>query len=174
MLEVAVDEAPVIVRALDASNGFAAVAVINSAAQWYEEFLAPSELHGPEMTLEGWAEEARRMTWYGAFDGVDLVAVMGLEEAGDAVLFRHAYVLADRQRQGIFSMLHNHLEQQVGGVNRIIVGTYAANYKARAAFEKAGFQPSPDPGAVFRHYYDIPEDRLQSSVTYEKHLDRER
>jgi GNAT superfamily N-acetyltransferase len=172
--EVAVDEEPVIVRALDASDGLAAVAVINSAAQWYEEFLAPSELHQPEMTLESWAEEARRMTWYGAFDGVDLVAVMGLEDAGDAVLFRHAYVLADRQRQGIFSMLHNHLEQRVGGVDRIIVGTYAANYKARAALEKAGYQLSSDPEAVFRSYYDIPEDRLQSSVTYEKHVDRGR
>jgi hypothetical protein len=27
---------------------------------------------------------------------------------------------------------------------------------------------------VLRHYYDIPEDRLQSSLTYEKHLDRDR
>ena len=58
------------------------------------------------MTLESWVEESRRMTWYGAFDGVDLVGVMGLE--------------------------------------------------------KAGYQPSPDPEAVLRHYYDIPEDRLQS------------
>ena len=171
---MAVDEAPVIVRALNASDGPAAVALINSAARWYEEFLAPSELHEPEMTLESWAEEARRMTWYGAFDGVDLVAVMGLEDAGDAVLFRHTYVLAERQRQGLFSMLHNHLEHQVGGVDRIIVGTYAANYKARAAFEKAGYQLSPDPEAVFRRYYDIPEDRLQSSVTYEKRVERGR
>jgi GNAT superfamily N-acetyltransferase len=172
--EVAVDKAQVIVRALDASDGFAAVAVINSAAKWYEEFLVPSEVDEPEMTLESWAEEARRMTWYGAFDGVDLVGVMGLEDAGDAVLFRHAYVLADRQRQGIAAMLHSHLEQEVDGVDRIIVGTYAANYKARAALEKAGYQPSSDPEAVLRSYYDVPEDRLQSSVTYEKHVHRGR
>ena len=163
-----------IVRTLGASDGHATVTVINSAAEWYAEFLTPSEVHEPEMTLESWAEETRRMTWYGAFNGVDLVGVMGLEYAGGAALLRHAYVLPDRQRQGIAAMLLNHLEREVEDVDTIIVGTYSANYKARAAFEKAGYQPSPDPEAVLRHYYDIPEDRLQSSVTYEKHLDRAR
>ena len=168
------DKAQMMVRILGASDGRAAVTVINTAAEWYIEFLTPSEIYEPEMTLESWAEEARRMTWYGAFDGVDLVGVMGLEYASGAVLFRHAYVLPDRQRQGIAAMLLNHLEREVDGVDKIIVGTYSANYKARAALEKAGYQPSPDPEAVLRHYYDIPEDRLESSVTYEKHLNHER
>lgn len=170
--EVAVGDAQMMVRALGESDGFAAVTVINTAAEWYAEFLAPSEVHGPEMTRDSWAAETRRVTWYGAFDGADLVGVMGLEYASDAVLFRHAYVLPDRQRQGIAAMLHHHLEREVEGVARIIVGTYAANYKARAALEKAGYQQSADSEAVLRRYYDIPEDRLQSSVTYEKHLDR--
>jgi GNAT superfamily N-acetyltransferase len=172
--EVAVGEAQITVRALETSDGLAAVAVINQAAEWYAEFLAPSQIHGPEMTVDSWVEESRRMTWYGAFDGVDLVGVMGLEYAGDAGLLRHAYVLPDRQRQGIAAILHHHLEREVKGAAKIIVGTYAANYKARAALEKAGYQQSPDPEAVLRRYYDIPEDRLQSSVTYEKRLDRAR
>ena len=96
-----------------------------------------------------------------------------VEYAGDAALLRHDYVLPNRQRQGISKMLLNHLEQEIADVGKIIVGTYAANYKARAAFEKAGYQPSPGLEAVLRRYYDIPEDRLQSSVTYEKHLGRE-
>ncbi len=167
-------DAQVIVQVLGASDGPAAVTVINLAAEWYAEFLAPSELEEPEMTLDGWEEEARRMIWYGAFDGEDLVGVMGLEYIGDAVLFRHAYVLPDRQRQGIASMLHDHLEGEVHGVGRIIVGTYAANHKACDALQKAGYQPSPEPEAVLRHYYDIPEDRLESSVTYEKQVDPDR
>lgn len=168
------DDAQLIVRTLRASDGHAAVAVINTAAEWYAEFLPPPEVHEPEMTLGSWAEEARRMTWCGAFDGAALVGVMGLEYAGDAALLRHAYVLPDHQRQGIAAMLLNHLEREVANVDKIVVGTYAANYKARAAFEKAGYQLSPDSEAVLRHYYDIPEDRLQSSVTYQKHVDRER
>jgi GNAT superfamily N-acetyltransferase len=165
---MAVDEAQVTVRTLGASDGPAALTVINTAAEWYAEFLGASDNHDPEMTFEGWQDEAQRMTWYGAFDGVDLVGVMGLEYARDAVLFRHAYVLPDRQRHGIAAALHDHLERQVQSVDRIIVGTYSANYKARAALEKAGYRLSLDPEAVLRRYYDIPEDRLRSSVTYEK------
>ena len=172
--EAAVDDAQLIVRTLGASDGHAAVAVINTAAEWYAEFLTPAEVHEPEMTLGSWAQEARRMTWYGAFDGTDLVGVMGLEHAGDAALLRHAYVQPNRQRQGIAAILLSHLEQKVTDVDKIIVGTYAANYKARAAFERAGYQLSPDSEAVLRHYYDIPEERLQSSVTYEKYFGRER
>ncbi|MGB5656544.1 MAG: GNAT family N-acetyltransferase [Acidimicrobiia bacterium] len=167
------DDTQVIVTTLGASDGHTAVTLINAAAEWYAEFLPPSEAHEPEMTLEDWTEEARRMTWYGAFDDVDLVAVMGLEYAGDAALVRHAYVLPDRQRQGIAGVLLNHVEREAADVDKVIVGTYAANYKARAAFEKAGYQPSPDPEAVLRRYYDISEDRLRSSVTYEKPLDRD-
>ena len=167
-----VDEVQLIVRALEPSDGPAAVTVINQAAQWYAEFLGPSDVLEPEMTLGSWEEEAGRMTWYGVFEGRDLLGVMGSEHAGDAVLFRHAYVLPERQRQGIAGMLHEHLEREVQGVDRIIVGTYAANYKARDALEKSGYQLSQDPAAVLRRYYDIPEDRFQSSVTYEKRLDR--
>lgn len=167
------DEVQANVRALGAADGPAAVTVINAAAEWYREFLDPSEVHGPEMALEDWEKEAGRMTWYGAFDGVDLVGVMGLERAADAVLFRHAYVLPDHQRQGIAAVLHEHLESQVEGAARIIVGTYAANYKARKALEKAGYHASTDSEAVLRRYYQIPEDRLESSVTYEKHLSRD-
>jgi len=144
------------------------VRVINEAARWYAEFLPPAEIAGPEMTVEEWTKEARRMTWYGAFDGVELVGVMGLEHAGDAVLLRHAYVRPDRQRQGVATALHAHLEREIRGVDRIIVGTYAGNYKARAVLEKLGYRLSDDSEAVLRRYYAISQERLRSSVTYER------
>ena len=72
---MAVSEAQVLVRALGASDGLAAVTVVNTAAEWYAEFLPASEVNEPEMTLDSWAGEARRMTWYGAFEGGELVAV---------------------------------------------------------------------------------------------------
>ena len=79
-------------------------------------------------------------------------------------------MLPDRQRQGIAAILHQRLEQDVSGVQRVIIGTYADNYKARAALGKAGYRLSTDSEAVLRRYYSIPEDRLESSVTYEKRL----
>lgn len=163
---------PLTVRRLQDSDGEAAVALINAAAAWYAEFLPPAELHGPEMTLAEWRAEGRRLTWFGAFEGDTLLGVMGLEYVDDVVLFRHAYVVPDRQRQGVASLLHAHAESDVAGVDRIVVGTYAANHKARSALEKAGYRVSADPEAVLRRYYDVPEDRLRSSVTYEKSVER--
>ena len=94
----------------------------------------------------------------------------GLEYVRDVALLRHAYVLPEMQRQGVGSHLLYHLEAQVQGVRRILVGTYAGNYKARHALDKAGYHLSADSEAVLRTYYGIPEDRLRSSVTYEKLL----
>jgi GNAT superfamily N-acetyltransferase len=153
------------VRPLGADDGPEAVAVINAAAAWYAEFLP--EVDGPEMTLADWEREGRRMTRYGAFAADELVGVMGLEYSGDAALLRHAYVSPDRQRQGVAAALHQHILAVIEGVDRVIVGTYAANYKARRLLEKAGYRLSADSEAVLRRYYDIPDDRLRSSVTYE-------
>lgn len=157
-----------LIRALAPGDRGAALAVINAAAEWYREFLPPEELHGPEMTPASFEAEARRMTWYGAFAGGDLVGVMGLEYVGDVALLRHAYVLPDRQRRGVGTLLREHLEDQVRGVARILVGTYASNHKARSMLERAGYRLVPDSAAALRRYYAIPEDRLTSSVVYER------
>ncbi len=122
------------------------------------------------MTAAQWEAEARRMTWYGAFVAGAPAGVMGLERVRDAALLRHAYVLPESQRHGIGSRLREHLEHQARGASRIIVGTYARNYKARAVLEKSGYRLSPDSQAALRAYYAIPEDRMRASVTYEKPL----
>jgi GNAT superfamily N-acetyltransferase len=161
--------APVI-RALTLADRDAAVAVINTAAGWYREFLPPEEVHDPEMTAEQWEAEARRLTWYGVFVGADLVGVGGLEHVRDAALLRHGYVLPEHQRAGIGHRLIHHLEGQARGVRRIIVGTYAANHRAQGSLVKAGYRPSPDAEAVLRAYFTIPAERLKASVAYEKSI----
>lgn len=157
-------------RPLTLADREAALAVINTAARWYQEFLPAEECREPEMTPAQWEAEAQRLTWYGAFVAGTLVGVMGLEYVRDVALLRHAYVLPAYQRQGIGSRLREHLERQIRGVRRIVVGTYVGNYKARQALEKAGYRLAADSPAVLRAYYTIPEDRLQSSVAYEKTL----
>lgn len=158
------------IRQLSSADRNAATAVINTAARWYQEFLPPEELHDPEMTPEQWDAEAQRMTWYGAFQERALVGVAGLEYVKDVALFRHCYILPEQQRLGVGSLLTRHLESQIRGVQRIVIGTYAANYQARGALEKMGYHLSHDSIAVLRLYYSIPEDRLVSSVTYEKEI----
>jgi len=158
------------IRLLTEDDQGAALAVINTAARWYQEFLPAEEYHDPEMTPEDWAKEAKRLSWYGAFASDTLLGVMGLEYVKDVALLRHAYVLPDRQRRGVGSLLRAYIERQIRGVRRIVVGTYTGNYKARDALEAAGYTLSADSEAVLRAYYDIPEDRLRSSVTYEKEI----
>jgi len=166
--------AHVTIRPLTVADRDAAVNVINTAAAWYREFLPPEELHDPEMTASQWDDEARRLAWYGGFLDSALVAVMGLEYSRDAALLRHAYVLPEHQHHGIGLRLTEQLEHvarrdaAAHGVRRIIVGTYARNYKARGALETAGYRLSEDSAAILRAYYAIPEDRLRASVTYEK------
>lgn len=156
------------IRALVAADRDRALAVINDAARWYRDFLPPGEYHEPEMTAADYEREASRLAWYGAFVDGALVGVMGLEYVRDVALMRHAYILAEYQRGGLGLAMLAHLERQVRGVDRIVIGTYRENYKARGALEKAGYRLSADCDAVLRRYYAIPEDRLRASVTYEK------
>ena len=159
-------EACISIRALTSADRAAAVAVINVAARWYREFLPPEDLHDPEMNEEEWEAEGRRMSWWGALRDDGLVGVMGSEPIGEVVLLRHAYILPAYQRQGVASALLEHIEERLGDVKQIIVGTYAANHKARGILEKRGYLLSPQSEAVLRTYYDIPEDRLVTSVAY--------
>jgi len=161
---------PLVIRPLSAADREAALTVINEAARWYREFLPPGDYHEPEMTADEWDQEAQRLTWYGVFVGRTLAGVGGLERVQVAALLRHGYVLPVSQRAGIGARLVEHLEREARGVERLVVGTYRDNYKARRALEKAGYRPSPDPEKVLRAYYSIPEARLGSSVTYEKTL----
>ena len=175
------------IRVLTRADQDAAVAVINTAAQWYQEFLPTEEYHDPEMTPGEWQTEAKRLMWYGAFQaevpaevpmGV-LLGVMGLEYVKDVALLRHAYILPEQQRHGVGSRLREHLENQIRirsveriVVERLIVGPYTGNYKARAALQGAGYRLCADSEAVLRAYYAIPKDRLRSSVTYEKVIEK--
>jgi GNAT superfamily N-acetyltransferase len=157
-----------LIRVLTGGDRDAALTVINTAARWYTEFVPTAEYRAPEMTLAEWDAEALRMMWVGAVVGGRLAGVMGLEYVGDVALLRHAYVLPEYQRQGVGSHLLDHLEAQVQGVTRILVGTYVDNFKARRALEKADYHLVADSETMLRAYYGIPEDRLRSSLIYEK------
>ncbi len=159
---------PPVIRKLTVQDREPALEVINMVAEWYREFLPPDELHTPEMDGPGWEAEAQRMTWWGAFAGDDLVAVMGSEPIDEVVLLRHAYVLPRHQRQGIASQLLDHIQEYLPKPVRLVVGTYAANHKARGVLERSGFVLAENSKELLRSYFDIPDDRRRGSVAYEK------
>ena len=155
------------IKTLSADDRDSALAVINVSARWYSEVLPSDEFSAEEMSPEQWEAESQRMIWYGAYAHHKLIGVIGLEYIDDVALLRHWYVLPDQQRHGAGSRLREHLERTVTGVEKIVAGTYDVNYKARRALEGAGYRLSSDPQAVLKKYYDIPDDRRASSVTYE-------
>ena len=53
-------------------------------------------------------------------------------------------------------------------VRRIIVWTYAGNYKARRGLENAGYTLVADSETLLGAYLALPEDRLKAAVAYEK------
>ncbi len=162
------------IRRIDSTCGPEAVEVINTAAAWYAEFLPPGEFDGIEMDLEQWLAEGRRLTWYGAFRDGRLLGVMGLEYVREVALFRHAYVLPSEQRSGVAAALQARITEDLRPVERVLVGTYAANHKARGVLEKGGYRLVEDSEAELRRYWDIPEHRLASSVVYELRTDLRR
>lgn len=156
------------IRPLVAADRTAALHVINTSAQWYEEIVPGHDAHVPEMTAAQFDAEGARMQWYGAFADDALVAVMGLEAIEAVVLIRHGYVLPDHQRSGVASALLRHLEMQASSAERIYIGTYAANYKARANLERNGYRLCEDSAAILARYFKVPPERAATSVTYEK------
>ncbi|MCY3540056.1 MAG: GNAT family N-acetyltransferase [bacterium] len=160
------------IRELTSDHRRTALEVINTAADWYRDFLPPEEVGGPEMDESDWDAEAARMTWWGVFlDDGTLVGVVGSEPIGEVVLFRHLYVLPEHQRTGVATTLIDRVERSLpDSVEQVIAGTYSANFKARGFLEKAGFAPVSDSESVLRTFYDIPEDRLRGSVAYHKRL----
>jgi len=153
------------IRLLDDSDAAAASVVVNAAAAWYAEIVPGYS--GVEMDPAEWIAEGRRLAWYGAFDDGVLVGVMGLEYVDDVALFRHAYVLPSHQRSGVGSMLQQKLMADLRPVSRVLIGTYAANYKARRLLARTGFVLVADSQAELRRYWNIPDDRLSTSVVYE-------
>lgn len=160
-----------IFRALDATDRAAALHVINTAATWYEEIVPGHDAHVPEMTPAQFDAEGARMRWYGAFLGGTLIAVMGLEPRQQVALVRHGYVLPAHQRGGVGSALLRHLESLAAPAERIYIGTYAANYKARANLERNGYRLCADSAAILARHFNVPPERAATSLTYEKPLD---
>src|SRR5207302_223371 len=104
----------------------------------YRGIIPPDRWHDPYMP----AAELQRdvdagvQFWGYELDG-ELVGVMGIQAVRDLHLIRHAYVLANRQRQGIGAALIEHLLLRTPGP--ILIGTWADATWAIRFYERHGF-----------------------------------
>ncbi len=92
----------------------AILAVINDAAQAYRDVIPPDRWHEPYMPAEELANEivAGVAFWVAERDG-RVAGVMGMQDKGDVVLVRHAYVETSAQKTGVGTSLLRHVENLV-------------------------------------------------------------
>ncbi|HNU86515.1 MAG TPA: GNAT family N-acetyltransferase [Syntrophales bacterium] len=139
--------------------------IVNDAAQAYRGTIPADCWVEPYMPAEELRHEIEAgVRFWGAEKGGELVAVMGIQHAGDVSLIRHAYVRTAERRQGAGSALLGALRMQAA--KPLLVGTWAAASWAIRFYEKHGFclVTPAEKDRLLRQYWDIGERQIETSV----------
>ena len=135
---------------------------------------------GPHLERPHDAEGVHRQPQ--SVDGDGLVGVMGYQPLGEVTLVRHAYVLPERQCEGIGSRLLERLmgmtpgsfrgrtgREAADGPSRLLVGTWQAATWAVRFYERHGFRRLGDGESqeLLRRYWEIPSRQMETSLVLE-------
>ena len=137
--------------------------IINEAAKAYEAVIPDDCYHQPYMPKDELEQEMKQMTFFGWEVNGELVGIMGFQLINDVTLIRHTYVLPQWQKQGIGSKLLGHLKDLVTTF-RLLVGTWADNYRAIAFYQKHGFSLLSDKNKLLKTHWDISQRQIETSV----------
>jgi GNAT superfamily N-acetyltransferase len=141
------------------------LAIVNAAAAAYRGVIPADWWHEPYMPeAELRRELAAGVAFWGCEVDGELVGVMGIQPVRDVELIRHAYVLPDRQRQGVGALLIEQLRRR--SARPMLVGTWAAASWAIAFYRRHGFElvPAARAAALLRTYWSVPERQIETSV----------
>jgi len=155
----------IMIRTCKPSDFETIYAIINDAAQAYKGIIPADRWHEPYMARDELTREMEEdvVFWGLERDGA-LVGVMGIQDRGEVVLIRHAYVATRARRQGIGTRLLQHLESTVE--RPVLVGTWAAARWAIAFYQKNGYQlvSEVEKDRLLQRYWRIPERQVETSV----------
>ena len=155
----------IMIRTCKPSDFETIYAIINDAAQAYKGIIPADRWHEPYMARDELTHEMEEdvVFWGLERDGA-LVGVMGIQDRGEVVLIRHAYVATRARRQGIGTRLLQHLESTVE--RPVLVGTWAAARWAIAFYQKNGYQlvSEVEKDRLLQRYWRIPERQVETSV----------
>jgi N-acetylglutamate synthase-like GNAT family acetyltransferase len=139
--------------------------IINDSAIVYKGVIPEDRWHDPYMP----AEEVRReiddgVTFWGFEKDGDLLGIMGIQDKGDVVLIRHAYVRTRSRKQGIGEKLLRHLEGLTD--KPILIGTWKAASWAISFYQKNGYSrvSEAEKNRLLKKYWSIPERQVETSV----------
>jgi N-acetylglutamate synthase-like GNAT family acetyltransferase len=101
--------------------------------------------------------------WVAERDG-RVAGVMGMQDKGDVVLVRHAYVETSAQKTGVGTSLLRHVESLVD--KPILIGTWSAATWAIDFYRRNGYTQvhSADKERLLRQYWSIPVRQIETSV----------
>jgi N-acetylglutamate synthase-like GNAT family acetyltransferase len=140
-------------------------AIINDAATAYRGVIPDDRWHEPYMTREHLGREiADGVRFWGWESDGKLVGIMGIQDRGEVTLIRHAYVMTEKRRKGIGSML---LEELLGKADRpVLIGTWAAARWAVDFYRKHGFSEvsAAEKDRLLKKYWRIPDRQVETSV----------
>jgi GNAT superfamily N-acetyltransferase len=143
--------------------------IINDAAQAYKGIIPADRWHEPYMPMEELkAQIADGIVFSGYESDGGLVGVMGIQDKGDVVLIRHAYVRTGERRKGIGENLLKHLAATTR--KPVMIGTWRAADWAIRFYQKNGYRLLPKEQAepLMRKYWGIPERQVETSVVLAK------
>jgi GNAT superfamily N-acetyltransferase len=139
--------------------------IINDAAEGYRGIIPEDCWRIPYMSREELRHElAEVIVFWGCTQDSELVGVMGIQDVLDVTLLRHAYVLTDRQKQGIGGKL---LAELLPLTTRpTLVGTWAAAEWAIRFYQRHGFRlvTPAEKERLLRKYWSIPDRQIETSV----------
>jgi N-acetylglutamate synthase-like GNAT family acetyltransferase len=139
--------------------------IVNDGAQKYHGVIPADRWHEPYMSEAELANEmaAGVRFWVAEQEG-RVTGVMGIQDKGDVVLVRHAYVATSTQRNGVGTSLLHHLEAKTQ--KPILIGTWAAATWAISFYERNGFSVVSDEqkNRLLQRYWTIPARQVETSV----------
>jgi GNAT superfamily N-acetyltransferase len=153
------------IRACHEEDLTAILAIVTRAAEAYRGIIPPDQWHEPYMPRAQLQRDiAAGVTFWGFVSERELIGVMGIQPVRDVDLIRHAYVLPDRQREGVGAALIEHLRRR--SKRRMLVGTWAAASWAISFYRRHGFElvAGEDRVRLLETYWSIPDRQIETSV----------
>jgi N-acetylglutamate synthase-like GNAT family acetyltransferase len=141
------------------------LAIINDAAIAYKGVIPDDRWHEPYMPageLRAQIEQDVRFSCY--LEDGEIVGVMGVQDKGDVVLIRHAYVRTAHRGKGIGTILLRELTR--AAAKPVLIGTWKAASWAIRFYQRHGFTlvDEAEKTRLLEKYWSIPARQVETSV----------
>ncbi len=145
--------------------------VINDASLRYKGIIPDDCWHEPYMSKQELIDEfSDGVCMYGYHHNNILIGVIGIQEAKDVILIRHAYTLTTFQGKGTGSALLEYLLRKNQN-SRLLVGTWRNATWAIRFYEKFGFilHAKDQSTLLLNKYWKLPSKQIENSVVLERY-----